>query len=74
MRCCAVPLRGGSIHASLCTPDLVVFCLFFCCRQVYGYANNWGVLYGGDGKQLGMQVSWASGRGGSSKQLRWRWL
>lgn len=25
-------------------------------RQVYGFANDWGVLYGGNGKQLGIQV------------------
>lgn len=27
-------------------------------EAVYGYANDWGVLYGGSGKQLGMQVRW----------------
>ncbi|KAI3424104.1 hypothetical protein D9Q98_009465 [Chlorella vulgaris] len=25
-------------------------------EAVYGYANDWGVLYGGSGKQLGMQL------------------
>lgn len=25
-------------------------------KAAYGYANDWGVFYGGDGKQLGMQL------------------
>ena len=25
-------------------------------KNVYGYANDWGVIYGGSGRQLGMQV------------------
>jgi hypothetical protein len=35
-------------------------------EAAYGYALDWGVLYGGSGKQLGMQVGAADSVGSGS--------
>lgn len=41
-------------------------CLQTSTQQAYTYARDWGVLYGGSGKQLGMQVRLTKRRGCSS--------
>lgn len=39
-------------------------------QRVYGYANDWGVFYGGSGRQLGMQVGgWVDGTTRGSERV-----
>ena len=37
--------------------------------QAYTYANDWGVFYGGQGYQLGVQVGWMGGGEGEGNRL-----